>query len=104
MRRLILSAVVTGVFAGCSSTTIVVPVETPTNLFYELEASGDPAQPAGLLLRWDGVTPENLSVYRIYSSADPSAGFGLRGETTSLPFHDVGQPDLEYFVSAVNSK
>ena len=98
---LLLGVIAIGAF-GCSETTIVVPVETPTNLFYELEASGDPAEPAGLLLRWDGVTPQNVSVYRVYSSADPAAGFGLRGETTSLTFHDVGRPDLEYFVAAVN--
>ncbi len=102
MHRAMSSCVMAVGFIGCSSTTVVVPVETPTNLVYELEASGDPSRPAGLLLRWDGVTQENLSVYRVYSSADPSGGFGLRGETTSLTFHDVGQPDLEYFVTAVN--
>ncbi len=102
MRGIYVISIVSIVAMGCSETTIVVPVETPTNLIYELEPSGDPAAPAGLLLRWDGVTPENVSVYRVYSSADPAGGFGLRGETTSLTFHDVGRPDLEYFVSAVN--
>ena len=102
MRGLLVIGVIALGAMGCSETTVVVPVETPTNLIYELEPSGDPAEPAGLLLRWDGVTPENVSVYRVYSSADPASGFGLRGETTSLTFHDVGRPDLEYFVAAVS--
>src|SRR5882762_7945026 len=40
---------------------------TPANLTYELEPSGDPNRPLGILLLWDDVTDANLSGYRIYS-------------------------------------
>src|SRR5262245_23078936 len=75
---------------------------TPANLTYELEPSGDPDRPLGILLFWDGVTDANLSSYRIYSRGSTSSSFGLRGETSSNSFHDNGVPHLEYFVTAVN--
>jgi len=75
---------------------------TPTNLTYELEPSGDPDRPLGILLFWNGVTDNNLSSYRIYSRASSNGSFGLRGETSSNSFHDNGIPHLEYFVTAVN--
>ncbi|HXE83179.1 MAG TPA: hypothetical protein VN513_07605 [Gemmatimonadales bacterium] len=74
---------------------------TPTNLSYELEPSGDPDRPLGILLFWDGVTDNNLSSYRIYSRASSSGSFGLRGETSSNTFHDNGIPHLEYYVTAL---
>src|SRR5580765_3496381 len=74
---------------------------TPANLTYELEPSGDPNRPLGILLFWDGVTDNNLSSYRIYSRASSSGSFGLRGETSSNTFHDNGIPHLEYYVTAV---
>ena len=95
------SVLVIGV-AGCTETTNVVVLDVPRNLTYELEPSGDPEVPAGLLLRWDGVPIENLSVYRVFSRASGATAFGLRGETTSPTFHDGGKPDLVYVVAAVN--
>lgn len=77
---------------------------TPANLTYELEPSGDPARPLGILLVWDDVTDANLSSYRIYSRASSSGSFGLRGETSSNTFHDNGVPHLQYLVSAVNDQ
>lgn len=74
---------------------------TPANLSYQLEPSGDPDRPLGILLFWDGVTDANLSSYRIYSRASSSGSFGLRGETSSNTFHDNGIPHLEYYVTAV---
>ena len=74
---------------------------TPSNLSYELEPSGDPDRPLGILLFWDGVTDNNLSSYRIYSRASSSGSFGPRGETSSNTFHDNGIPHLEYYVTAV---
>ena len=52
------SVLVIGVAAGCTETTNVVVIDVPRNLSYDLEASGDPNAPAGLLLRWDGVPIE----------------------------------------------
>ena len=75
---------------------------TPANLSYELEPSGDPNRPFGILLFWDDVTDANLASYRIYSRASGSGSFGLRGETSSNSFHDNGVPHLEYLVTAVD--
>jgi len=75
---------------------------TPAHLTYQLEPSGDPDRPLGILLFWDDVTDANLSSYRIYSRASNSGSFGLRGETSSNTFHDNGVPHLQYLVSAVN--
>jgi len=75
---------------------------TPANLTYELEPSGDPNRPLGILLMWDDVTDANLASYRIYSRSSSSGSYGLRGETSSNTFHDNGVPHLQYFVSAVN--
>jgi hypothetical protein len=75
---------------------------TPANLTYELEPSGDPTRPLGILLLWDDVTDANLASYRVYSRASTSGSFNLRGETTSNSFHDNGVPHLQYFVTAVD--
>src|SRR5213083_1419307 len=75
---------------------------TPANLTYELEPSGNPNAPLGILLMWDDVTDANLASYRVYSRSSSSGSFVLRGETTSNTFHDNGVPHLEYYVTAVN--
>jgi len=75
---------------------------TPANLTYELEPSGDPNRPLGILLVWNDVPDANLSSYRIYSRAATGGSFGLRGETSSNTFHDNGVPHLQYVVTAVN--
>ena len=75
----------------------------PANLSYQLEPSGDPNRPLGILLVWDAVTDANLASYRVYSRATTTGSFALRGETTSNTFHDNGVPDLEYMVTAVDN-
>ena len=75
---------------------------TPGNLSYELEPSGDPNRPLGILLIWDDVTDPDLASYRIYSRGSSSGSFGLRGETSSNTFHDNGVPHLQYLVTAVD--
>ena len=76
---------------------------TPANLTYQLEPSGDPNRPLGILLIWDDVTDANLASYRIYSRSSSSGSYGLRGETSSNTFHDNGVPHLQYYVTAVNA-
>ena len=76
---------------------------TPANLTYELEPSGDPNRPLGILLVWDDVTDPSLASYRIYSRGSTSGSFGLRGETSSNTFHDNGVPHLQYLVTAVDA-
>jgi len=103
MRRTIVGLALLGLMVGACGEDVLAPlVPTPANLAYELEPSGDPDAPMGILLFWDAVTSGNLMVYRIYSRPDDNASFGLRGETTSITFHDNGIPDLEYFVVAVD--
>ena len=79
------------------------PIARPENLGYQLEPSGDPLLPQGVLLFWDPVVDPDLAVYNVYGRLDGSNQFDLRGTTTSITFHDDGQPDLEYRVSAVNT-
>ena len=102
--RWLLSVLLVGV-VGCHSYLVDSGSgnpSTPANLSYELEPSGDPNRPLGILLIWDDVTDANLAHYRIYSRASSSGSFGLRGETTSNTFHDNGVPHLQYVVTAVD--
>jgi hypothetical protein len=77
---------------------------TPANLTYELEPSGDPDRPLGILLIWDDVPDADLGSYRVYSRAASGGQYGLRGETSSNTFHDNGVPHLRYFVTAVSDR
>lgn len=88
--------------AACQESLFTSTPSTPDNLTYELEPSGDPNRPLGILLVWDVVPDGNLASYRIYSRGSSSGSFGLRGETTSNSFHDNGVPHLQYFVTAVD--
>jgi hypothetical protein len=88
--------------AACQDAVSVSVPSTPQNLTYELEPSGDPDQPLGILLVWDAVGDVDLGSYRVYSRGSASGSFGLRGETTSNTFHDNGVPHLDYFVTAVD--
>ncbi len=88
--------------AACQDAVSVSVPSTPQNLTYELEPSGDPDQPLGILLVWDDVGDADLASYRVYSRGSASGSFGLRGETTSNTFHDNGVPHLDYFVTAVD--
>jgi len=88
--------------AACQETLFTSAPSTPDNLTYELEPSGDPNQPLGILLVWDVVADIDLASYRVYSRGSSSGSFVLRGETTSNTFHDNGVPHLEYYVTAVN--
>jgi hypothetical protein len=89
-------------FAACDE-TLEPLLNRPVNLAYELDPpTGEGEPPAGALLFWDPVLDGALQVYRVYSRFDDGAAFDLRGSTTSASFHDVGIPDLDYFVVAVD--
>ena len=105
MRRMIAGLAAMLWVAGCDNSTTVGPggvLPAPANFYYELEPSGDPVRPMGVLLAWDPILSDALLVYRVYSRPDLNVDFGLRGETTSITFHDNGDPDLEYFVVPVD--
>jgi hypothetical protein len=88
--------------AACRESFFASKPSSPTNLTYQIEPSGDPTRPLGIILVWSDVGDVDLESYRIYSRGSTSGSFGLRGETTSNTFHDNGVPHLEYFVTAVN--
>lgn len=105
MRRVIgTSAVVLAAFVLAACTDYVTDVgdtpNPPTGLSYQLEPSGDPLVPSGIVLHWTASTNPNLAAYNIYSRASSGSSFDLRGTTTSTSFHDDGVPDLEYYVTA----
>jgi len=93
-----------GFAAGCYDdlTSVYVPA-SPTGLSYQLEPSGDPLRPLGVILRWTATTDGNVGSYNVYSRATQTASFGLRGTTSSPSFHDDGQPHLEYYVTSVST-
>ena len=104
MRRSILSfAILAAAASACSDeiTNVYIPA-APADLAYELEPSGDPAVPSGILLRGSPVDDSELQAYRVYSRASSTSSFGLRGTTTSTTFHDNGYPHLEYYVTAAS--
>ena len=91
--------------AACDQqrTVTVAPfVPAPQDLSYELDPSGSPGLPSGILLSWSVVASPGIASFRIYSRPGSTGSFGLRAETTSPTFHDAGVPDLQYFVTAVD--
>jgi hypothetical protein len=74
----------------------------PQDLSYELDPSGSPGVPSGILLTWQQVTSPGLQSYRVYSTPTIGGTFNLRAETTSPSFHDTGIPDLQYTITAVD--
>jgi hypothetical protein len=86
---------------GCTDyVTEGIAPAAPTNLSYQLEPSGDPLFPSGLLLKWDADLDGLVAVYHVYSRGTAGDPFVLRGTTTSASFHDAGPPHLEYYVTA----
>ncbi len=102
MRAMLVLATAALAATGCYDEVIYVDdaPAAPTGLFYELEPTGDPLLPRGVLLRWDASADPNVAIYHVYSRATGSGAFGLRGSTTSPSFHDDGQPHVEYYVTA----
>ena len=78
------------------------PLPAPQDLSYELDPSGSPGSPSGILLSWQPVASPGLSSYRVYSTPTVGGTFNLRAETTSPSYHDAGVPDVQYTVTAVD--
>ena len=101
-RSLLVVASLAAVACQKNTTASLGVLPPPQSLSYVLDASGNPNNPAGILLAWSDVPSSSLQSYRIYSRGSTSATFGLRGETTSNTFHDNGAPHLQYYVTAVD--
>jgi fibronectin type 3 domain-containing protein len=101
-RSLLIVAGLTAVACQNNNSAPSSALPPPQSLTYALDPSGDPNNPAGILLSWQDVQSSDLQSYRIYSRASTAGAFGLRGETTSNTFHDNGVPHLQYFVTAVD--
>jgi len=92
--------------AACDQPTPITggggPLPAPQDLSYELDPSGSPGAPSGILLTWQPVASAGLSSYRVYSTPTVGGTFNLRAETTSPSYHDAGIPDVQYTVTAVD--
>lgn len=103
MRRLIATGLaLTLVLTGCGQ-VLLDPggsLNPPANLRYEVEASGNPGQPAGVLLRWDD--NPNATSFRVYSRPSATGTYSFRAETSSPSFHERGIPQLQYYVTALD--
>jgi hypothetical protein len=91
---------------GCEQYDFIgvgVDLDSPTHLRYQLEPSGTPGRPAGVILRWDDTSDPDVFGWNVYGR-DASAGpWQLLGTTTSPSWHDQGQPELQYHVTAYGS-
>ena len=75
-------------------------LNAPTNLIYDVEPSGTPGSPSGVLLSWDFDNDPAIAVWNVYSRGSTSDSYQLRGSTTSNTYHDNGIPHLQYYVTA----
>ncbi|MEO5567306.1 MAG: fibronectin type III domain-containing protein [Gemmatimonadaceae bacterium] len=73
----------------------------PTNLTFQLMPSGDPNVPLGILLSWDPPSNNQATAFDVYGRSN-STGWIRRATTTSTTFHDVGIPQTEYYVMALD--
>src|SRR5262249_28501188 len=78
----------------------------PTGLVYQLnfgEAIGsDSIIEPGVMLSWLPPNPDStISDFVVYGSdSSDNAGFVRRAITTSVSFHDAGQPQVQYYVTS----
>lgn len=92
------------VLVGCEQNVVgVVDLEPPTGLTYQLEPSGTPGRPAGVILRWNPTSDPQVDAWNVYGRSGGASSWYLRGTTTSNSFHDRGQPELDYHVVAVTA-
>ncbi|MBM4186479.1 MAG: hypothetical protein FJ206_04110 [Gemmatimonadetes bacterium] len=101
MRRLIITAGL--VVGGCQGDDLIGVggfLDPPTGLSYQVEASGTPGRPSGVVLRWSGDDDPDLEGWNVYGRDGTSAPWTLRAATTSNSYHDNGEPQLQYYVTA----
>lgn len=89
--------------AGCEQDRLIgigVPLDPPTRLHYDVEPSGTPGNPAGVVLRWDAASDPDVDGWNVYARNATSGPWAFSGSTTSNSFHDNGTPELQYYVTA----
>lgn len=85
---------------ACSIDITGIGGSDPTNLSYTLIPSGNPTQPMGVLLTWDAPTSRHTTTFAVYGREGTAGSWYLVGITTSTSFHDAGDPQSQYYVSA----
>lgn len=87
--------------AACGDLTglITADPDAPANVTYQLIPSGDPNAPLAVLLSWDLPSSGRANAFNVYGRPSRNAGWNLRATTTSPSFHDVGVPELQYYVA-----
>lgn len=104
MSHRVLAVVVALLASACQSGLEPNNPAAPTDLAYQLIPSGDPQQPLGILLEWTPPANGLALSYDVYGRSTSAENFVLRATTTSPSFHDVGVPQLQYFVDAVDEQ
>src|SRR5437762_3108716 len=92
------------VLAAACDATVVAPTDpnAPTNITYQLEPSGDPSTPAAVLLTWTPPSNGRAGSYDVYGRSG-HGDYLFRATTSSPSFHDVGAPQDQYYVIAVDA-
>lgn len=90
---------------ACEANSATAPIDpaAPTNLSFQLAPSGDPNVPLGVLLTWGAPSNGRAVSYNVFGRST-STGWLLRATTTSTSFHDVGVPESQYYVNALNDQ
>jgi hypothetical protein len=91
--------------AGCEVNGATAPVDpaAPTDLAFQLQPSGDPNLPLGVLLTWVAPSNGRAVSYDVYGRS-ANTGWQLRATTTSTSFHDIGAPESQYYVVALDDQ
>jgi hypothetical protein len=89
--------------AACDVTNGTAPIDpgAPSNLGFQLQPSGDPSLPLGIILTWDWPTNGRAVAFDVYGRSN-STGWIRRATTTSTSFHDLGTPQQQYYVVALD--
>jgi hypothetical protein len=109
MRRSLLALALAGGLACYNTTTSPSnpnnpgQLAPPGDLTYQLLPSGDPTRPDGVMLRWTYQPDSRLAAFVVYSRSSSNASWVSRAQTTSNTFHDGGNPDLQYAVTALDA-
>jgi hypothetical protein len=100
-----LTLVVLVALGGCAVADANAPVDAsaPTNLTFQLQPSGDPSTPDGVILTWNPPSDGLALTYTVFGRSN-NTGWTLRATTTSPSFHDEGIPQTQYYVVAQNEQ